>query len=146
MRTFEYRLFVNKQQHQQLIACLAESRRIYNEMRAEALQEYEAYGTFPNKYELETQFKGQGKEHVPATTVQMLADRLTKALKRFLAMKELGEKGGFPRFKKPNRWHSIELRQYGKDVYLHEDKKHLIVPAKLGKSLKIKLHRPLDGK
>jgi len=29
---------------------------------------------------------------------------------------------------------------------LHEDKKHLIVPKKLGKSLKIKLHRPLEGK
>ncbi len=145
MRTFEYRLFVNKGQHAKLIACLAESRRIYNEMRAIAKQEYEEAGTFPNKYELETQFKGQGKEHVPATTVQMLADRLTKALKRFLAMKELGEKSGFPRFKKPNQWHSIQLRQYGKDVYLHEDKKHLIVPAKIGKSLKIKLHRQIVG-
>ncbi len=145
MRTFEYRLFVNKGQHAKLLACLAESRRIYNEMRAIAKQEYEEAGTVPNKYELETQFKGQGKEHVPATTIQMLADRLTKALKRFLAMKELGEKSGFPRFKKPNRWHSIQLRQYGKDVYLHEDKKHLIVPAKIGKSLKIKLHRQIVG-
>jgi len=145
MRTFEYRLFVNKQQHSQLMAALAETRRIYNEMRAIARQEYEERGTFPNKYELETQFKGQGKEHVPATTVQMLADRLTKALKRFLATKELGEKGGFPRFKKPNRWHSIQLRQYGKDVYLHEDGKHLMIPKKLGHCLKIKLHRPLLG-
>ncbi len=99
----------------------------------------------PNKYELETQFKGQGKEHVPATTVQMLADRLTKALKRFQARKELGEKSGFPRWKSPNRWHSIQLRQYGKDVYLHEDKKHLVVPKKLGHLLKIKLHRPIEG-
>ncbi len=145
MRTFEYRLFVNKAQRRHLIACLAESRRLYNAMRAVAKQEYEERGTFPNKYELETQFKGQGKEHVPATTVQMLADRLTKALKRFLARKELGEKSGFPRFKKPNRWHSIELRQYGKDVYLHEDKKHLVVPKKLGHFLKIKLHRPMEG-
>jgi len=62
MRTFEYRLFVNKQQHSQLMAALAETRRIYNEMRAIARQEYEERGTFPNKYELETQFKGQGKE------------------------------------------------------------------------------------
>src|SRR5712692_10086372 len=146
MRTFEYRLFVNKQQHSQLMAALAETRRIYNEMRAIAKQEYEERGTFPNKYELETQFKGQGKEHVPATTIQMLADRLTKATKRFLARKALGAKGGFPRFKKPNQWHSIQLRQYGKDVYLHEDKKHLVVPKKLGHFLKIKLHRPLEGK
>src|SRR5437867_11046882 len=36
-------------------------------------------------------------------------------------------------------------RQYGKDVYLHEDRKHLIVPKKLGHFLKIKLHRPIEG-
>src|SRR5713226_7653649 len=145
MRTFEYRLYPNKAQRRHLIACLAETRHIYNAMRAVARQEYEERGTFPNKYELETQFKGQGKAHVPATTVQMLADRLTKALKRFQARKELGEKSGFPRWKSPNRWHSIQLRQYGKDVYLHEDKKHLVVPKKVGHLLKIKLHRPIEG-
>ncbi|HCJ36253.1 MAG TPA: transposase [Ktedonobacter sp.] len=74
-----------------------------------------------------------------------LADRLTKSLKRFLARKELALKGGFPRFKKGNQWHSIQLRQYGKDVYLHEDKKHLIIPGKMGKSIKIKVHRSLEG-
>jgi putative transposase len=146
MRTFEYRLYPNKAQHRHLIACLAETRHIYNEMRAVARQEYKEQGTFPNKDELETQFKGQGKEHVPATTVQMLADRLSKSLKRFLVAKALGIPDvGFPRFKKPNRWHSIQLRQYGKDVYLHEDKKHLVVPKKLGHFLKIKLHRPIEG-
>jgi putative transposase len=85
---------------------------------------------------------------VPATTVQMLADRLTKALKRYLAVKELGLPDvGFPRFKKPNRWHSIQLRQYGtsRDVWLDADNKHVHVPAKLGKLLKIKLHRPIEG-
>src|SRR3989454_4731813 len=76
----------------------------------------------------------------------MLADRLTKSLKRFLAAKANDIPGiGFPRFKKPNRWHSIQLRQYGKDAYLHEDKKHLIVPKKLGHFLKIKLHRQIEG-
>src|SRR2546423_737197 len=71
----------------------------------------------------------------------MLADRLSKSLKRFLAAKENTFPGiGFPRFKTPNRWHSISLRQYGKDVSVHEDQKHLIVPKKLGHLLKIKTH------
>jgi putative transposase len=84
---------------------------------------------------------------VPATTVQTLADRLSKALKRFLQMKELGLLCGFPRFKTPNRWHSIQLRQYEthRDVWLDADRKHLHVPAKLGRLLKIKVHRPLEG-
>lgn len=145
MKTFEYRLFVNKKQTHLLMQCLIESRIIYNGMLETIKVQYEQDETFPSKYELEAAFKGQG-EHVPATTVQMLADRLSKSLKRFLAAKKNNIPGiGFPRFKKGNQWHSIQLRQYSKDCYVHEDKKHLIVPAKMGKSLKIKMHRPLEG-
>ena len=146
MRAFEYRLFVNKEQHRKLVACLAESRQLYNEMLADVKAQYEQTNTFPSKYDLTARFKGRGGACVPASTVQMLADRLSKALDRFLATKALGLPNvGFPRFKTPNRWHSIQLRQYGKDCYLYEDKKHLVVPKKLGHSLKIKLHRPLEG-
>jgi len=145
MRTFEYRLYPNKEQSRLLMACLSESRTIYNGMLEAVKAQYEEKETFPSKYELEAVFKGQG-EHVPATTVQMLADRLTKSLKRFLAAKQNNIPGiGFPRYKKPNRWHSIQLRQYDKDCYLHEDKKHLVVPKKLGHFLKIKLHRSTEG-
>jgi len=145
MRTFEYRLYPKREQSRLLMACLSESRAIYNGMLETVKAQYEQEGTFPSKYDLEARFKGQG-EHVPATTVQMLADRLSKALKRFLAARKNDIAGiGFPRFKTPNRWHSIQLRQYGKDGYLHEDKRHLIVPKKLGHFLKIKLHRPLEG-
>src|SRR5256712_8711651 len=146
MKTFEYRLYPNKEQRTLLMACLRDSRMLYNEMLATVKQHYAEQGTFPTKYDLTAQHKGRGGQFVPATTIQMLADRLTKSLKRFLAAKELGIPDvGFPRFKKPNRWHSIQLRQYGKDGYLHEDNKHLIVPKKLGHCLKIKLHRPIEG-
>src|SRR5256712_3879298 len=145
MRTFEYRLFPHKAQRHLLMQCLIESRLLYNEMLESVKAQYEEKGTFPGKYDLTARFKGRGGEHIPATTVQTLADRLSKALKRFLAGRELNQRVGFPRFKKGNQWHSIQLRQYGKDVYLHEDQKHLMVPAKLGKSLKIKLHRALSG-
>ena len=109
--------------------------------------QYEQTGTFPSKYDLEKAFKAKW-EYVPATTVQMLADRLSKSLKRFLAAKQNNiHNVGFPRFKKPNHWHSIQLRQYGnwRDVWLDEDNKHLHVPEKIGRLLKIKLHRPLEG-
>jgi hypothetical protein len=140
MRTFEYRLYPNKEQRHLLLQCLIESRGIYNGMLATVNAQCSHDETFPSKYDLEAAFKGQG-EHVPATTVQMLADRLSKSLKRFLAAKKLALPGvGFPRFKQPNRWHSIQLRQYGKDCYLHENKKHLVVPKKIGHFLKIKLH------
>src|SRR5258708_29965844 len=91
--------------------------------------------------------RGEGGEGAPATTVQTLADRLSKALKRYLQMKDLGLPVGFPRFKTPNRWHSIQLRQYEahRDVWRDEDGKQLHVPAKLGRLLKIQLQRPLVG-
>jgi putative transposase len=147
MRTFEYRLYPSDAQRQQLRACLNESRAIYNEMLAVLKAQYEADGTFPRKYDLTASFKGRGGEVVPATTVQTLADRLSKALQRYLQMKDLGASVGFPRFKTANRWHSIQLRQYAptRDVWLDEDGTHLHVPAKLGKLLKIKLHRPFEG-
>src|SRR5215467_823671 len=147
MRTFEYRLYPNRAQRRQLMACLIESRAIYNEMLAGLKVQFEMDGTFPTKYDLTARFKGRGGDVVPATTVQTLADRLSKSLKRFLQMKDLGLPVGFPRFKTPNRWHSIALRQYAvsRDVWLDDDGKHLHVPAKLGRLLKIKVHRPLEG-
>jgi putative transposase len=147
MRTFEYRLYPTRAQRQQLMACLRESRAIYNEMLADLQAQHETDGTLPSKYDLTAHFKGRGGDAVPATTVQTLADRLSKALTRFLQRKELGVPVGFPCIKTPNRWHSIQLRQYApsRDVWLDADDRHLHVPAKLGRLLKIKLHRPLEG-
>jgi putative transposase len=145
MRTFEYRLYPNKQQQHLLLACLSESRHLYNEMLATLKAHYEQDGTFPTRYDLNKRFAGRG-EHVPASTVQILSDRLSKALKRYLAAKELGMPDvGFPRFKKPNRWHSIQLRQHKTDFQLASDGKHLSIPKKVGGSIKIKLHRRIEG-
>jgi len=130
--------------------CLIESRMIYNTMLETVKAQYEQDGTFPSKYDLEAAFKGHGIS-VPATTIQMLADRMSKSLKRFLAAKQNNIAGiGFPRFKKPNQWQSIQLRQYGneknrRDVLLASDEKHLYIPSKLGGSVKIKYHRPMEG-
>jgi putative transposase len=114
-------------------------------MLAASKEHYEQTGKFLMKYDLTIRFKGRGGDYVPASTVQMLADRLDKAFRRFFARKELGEQGGFPRFKTPNRWHSIQLRQPKTDFALAPDGKHLFVPKKLGGLLKIKLHRALEG-
>jgi len=150
MRTYEYRLYTTKEQDVLLMQCLIGSRMIYNTMLEMMKAQYEHDDTFLSKYDLETAFKGYGT-HVPATTIQMLADRLSKSLKSFLVAKQNTIPNiGFPRFKKPNQWHSIQLRQYGndknrRDVLLAPDEKHLYIPGKLGGSVKIKYHRPMEG-
>lgn len=126
---------------------MAESRRLYNEMLEMVKGHYEETGKFLSRYDLTYRFKGRSGEHVPQTVVQTLADRLSKALKRVFHRKELGCKVGFPRFKSANRWHSIQLRQYGsgRDVFLNPETKRLHVPKKLGSRIKVKQHRPLIG-
>jgi len=146
MRTFEYRLYPNKRQEHLLNTCLEQSRLLYNEMLEAVKAHYKETGKFLWKYDLSRRFKGRGGKHVPQSTVQCLAARLDNALRRFCARKALGQKAGFPRFKPPTRWRSIQLRQWGKgrDVYLGDDGR-LHVPKKLGRTIKIKLHRPLEG-
>src|SRR5262245_25928649 len=143
MRTYEFRLYPNREQRHRLSACLVESRHIYNEMLACEKQHYAETGTFLNRYDLNKRFAGRGGAYVPATTVQCLSDRLTKALANFLKYKD--NRWGFPRFRSGNQWHSIHLRQFakGKDVWL--DGRVLRVPAKLGTAIKIKRHREMDG-
>jgi putative transposase len=83
---------------------------------------------------------------VPASTVQTLADRLDKALRRCIARRKPDKKrAGFPRFKTLNRWHSIQLRQYGtgRDAWIQDGR--LRVPRKHGRSVKIKMHRSFEG-
>lgn len=145
IRTFEYRMYPTRRQRELLMRCLIESRHLYNEMLEQVKKHHSLTGELLFKYSLTALFKGRGGEHVPASTVQTLADRLDKALKRFLTHKEAGQSVGFPRFKGTNRWHSIQLRQYGKnhDVSLSEGR--LKVPGQLGKSIKVKQHRPLQG-
>jgi putative transposase len=146
LKTFEYRHYPNRRQRKLLLACLAESRRLYNETIEQGKDHLAETGRFLSKYSLRTRFKGHGGKHVPAITVQTLADRLDKALRRFTARKELDKKVGFPRFKSANRWHSIHLRQFDKrrDAWLED--RILRVPGKLGKVIKIKQHRRLEGK
>jgi putative transposase len=141
MRTYEYRLYPNRDQCRRLDACLAQSRHIYNEMLEREKQHYADTGKFLSKYDLTALFKGRGGADVPASTVQCLADRLDKALKAFLAHRD--EDWGFPRFKSGNQWHSIQLRQLGIDFT--PSGRLLKVPAKLGSAIKIKMHRPLTG-
>ena len=124
-----------------LDVCLSQSRHIYNEMLERERSHYAQTGKFLSKYDLTALFAGRGGASVPASTIQCLADRLQKAVKAFLAHRD--EDWGFPRFKSGNQWHSIQLRQLGIDFT--PTGRLLKVPAKLGGTIKIKMHRSMSG-
>jgi Helix-turn-helix domain len=50
MRTFEYRLYTNKEQQHLLMACLIQSRQLYNEMLQTCKEHYAHTGIFLRKY------------------------------------------------------------------------------------------------
>src|SRR5260370_41542063 len=102
MRTFEYRLYPTDAQRQQLMACLIASRAIYKAMLEMLKAQYAADGTFPTQYDLTARFKGRRGEHVPATTVQTMAGRLSKAPTRLLPSKHGRAPCGIPRCQTPN--------------------------------------------
>jgi putative transposase len=146
VRSFEYRLYPTRAQRTALLRCLVGARGLYNEMLARQKAHHAETGRFLSKYDLAAAFRGRGGDAVPATVVQTLADRLDRALRRFLASRSLERPCGFPRFKGPNRWHSVQLRQYGrgKDAFVDEAGR-LRLAAKLGGPCKVKQHRPLEG-
>jgi putative transposase len=123
--------------------CLRESRHIYNQMLEREKQHYAETGAFLSRYDLNKQFAGRGGAYVPATTLQCLSDRLTKALANFLKYKDDG--WGFPRFRSSNQWHSIQLRQFAKSKDVWLDGRLLRVARKLGTAIKIRRHREMDG-
>src|SRR5260221_5513847 len=96
MRTFEYRLYPNRAQRQQLLTCLVESRVVYNEMLEALKAQYDMDGTFLTKYDLTARFKGRGGVAVPAATGQKLGDRGRKAGQKHLPLAEMGFTGRFP--------------------------------------------------
>lgn len=144
MKTFEYRLYPTKAQRVLLMECLSESRLLYNSMLTAVKDRYTANGTFIFRYELSSMFKGSASIS-PATVVQTIADRLDKALRRFIQARKDGLRAGFPRFKTIRQWRSIHLRQYAQGHDFSFNGRYLVVPHKLGRNIKIKLHRPLEG-
>jgi putative transposase len=101
MRTYQFRVYPNREQRGCIDACLYESRLLYNEMLACQKQHNEATGTFLSHYDLNKRFTGRSSTSVPATTLQCLSDRLTKALHNFV--KHKADDWGFPRFKSANQ-------------------------------------------
>ena len=150
MKTFEYRLYPTKDQRYRLHQCLMETRHAYNAMLDYAKEHSTQSQTFPNRYDLNKAFAGTAGAYTPATTLQTVADRLDKALKffgnhRHVRQADGSPRVGFPRFKQPNQWHSLQLRQYGNGGDVRVDGRHLVVPKKLGSRIKINLHRPFEG-
>ena len=143
-KTFQYRLHLTKKQARLLEMHLDECRWLYNELLAQRKLAFEELGLSLTKYQQlmflpELKIERPSLDRLYSQVLQNVVDRLDKAFQHFFRRCKAGEKPGFPRFRGKHRFNSFCFPQtgfanIGKTVRL----------SKIG-TLRIKMHRPLEG-
>lgn len=143
-KAFQYILRLTKKQKRELQAQLDECRLLYNELLSQRKLAYEELDLPLSKYQqnmLLPLLKEERPEleKVHSQVLQNVVDRLDKGFKAFFRRCKTNEKVGFPRFRGVHRYNSFCYPQSGFTIVGNEVKL-----SKLG-SLRIKMHRPLQG-
>lgn len=144
-KTQKYRIYPSKSQARVLNCWLFECRWLWNYLLEQRRNAWENEGKSLS-YTQQCAEIGRLKQERPqlaqvySQVLQNVAGRLDNAFQHFFRRIKQGEKPGYPRFKNSNRYHSLTYPQFGFGI--KDGKLHL---AKIG-DIKIKLHRPLEGK
>lgn len=142
---YKYRLYPNREQRKAIDFTLERCRLLYNRLLDERILAYKNDGKNLNYYD-QAQTFNERKAAIPALkqvhsqVLQDVAKRLEKAFQAFFRRFKVGEKPGFPRFKPATQYNSFTYPQGG--FKLERNKLKL---SKIG-DVKIKLHRPVEGK
>ena len=169
-QAFKYRLYPTKKQEQVLFWTLARCRELYNAALSEwkdAYQQYERTQLLVNRetgqvvavtmvanQRVRSVSYHEQKRNLPEIKdlreeyqdihSQVLQDvllRLKRAFDGFFRRLEQGQDPGYPRFQGRNRYNSFTYPQAGGFSLTHDNR---VCLSKIG-SIKIKLHRPLEG-
>jgi len=145
LKSYRYRLFPTKYQFRILNRQLELCRQVYNDTLAYRKNAWEKEQRTVKRFETQDrlpQLKVDRPEfkEVHSLTLQNVVLRVELAFKAFFRRVKAGEDPGYPRFKGKGRYDSITYAQSG--FGLDSGKLHL---SKIG-DIKIKLHRPIEGK
>ncbi|MGK0617533.1 RNA-guided endonuclease InsQ/TnpB family protein [Meiothermus cerbereus] len=149
-KAFKYRLYPTQPQRNDLERTLALCRHLYNAALQERREAYQKAGKTVGFYEQKRwlpeirtelpEYKG-----IHSQVLQNVIERVDKAFQGFFRRVRAGQKAGYPRFKGRERYDSFtfpQARQTG--VKLQEGGKRVLIYG-IG-SVKVKLHRPLEGR
>jgi putative transposase len=145
-QAYKYRLYPTKQQEQKLFWTLTRCRELYNAALSERRDAYRMAGKSISYYEQKRdlpEIKTEIREEYQDIHSQVLQDvllRLKRAFDNFFRRVKNGEEPGFPRFQGRNRYNSFTYPQGGYSI-THDSR---VCLSKIG-SLKVKLHRPIQG-
>jgi putative transposase len=151
LRVYRYRLFPTRAQEQAMHRTLDLLRELYNAALQERRDAYRKLGTSLSAYgqmaELpEVRAVRPDIAEVNSHLLQDVIARLDRAYRAFFRRVKAGEKAGFPRFKCRNRYRTFTFKDAGRrrGVQLVAGGKRVKV-AGIG-NVKIKLHRPIEGR
>jgi putative transposase len=147
LKAYKFRLFPTKPQAARMDRTLDLCRWAYNQTLAYRKNAWEKEGKSVSKYEthnLLPAWKADKPElkGVFSQTLQNVQERVDLALKAFFRRVKAGEKPGYPRFRGEGWYDSFSYPQ--KRFNLDSDSAKLYL-SKIG-DIKIKLHRPIEGK
>ncbi len=150
VKAFKYRLYPTQPQHKDLERTLALCRQLYNAALQERREAHQKAGRTVGFYEQKRYLPGIRTElpeykGVHSQVLQNVIERVDKAFQGFFRRVKEGEKAGYPRFKGPGRYDSFTFPQAGTTgVRLQEGGKRVFLFG-IG-SVRVKLHRPLEGR
>ena len=144
LKSFKYRIYPTKSQRSRMERTLDLCRWVYNQTLAYRKDAWEE-GRSTSKYETHNLLPGWKVDKPELTDVhsqvlQNVQERVELAYKAFFRRVKLGENPGYPRFKGQGWYDSFGYPQAG--FKLLSGKLRL---SKIG-DIKIKLHRPIEGK
>lgn len=145
LKSYRYRLYPTKAQRRTLERQLDLCRQVYNDTLAYRKNAWEKEQRQVNRFETQNRLPQLKVDHpeykeVHSLTLQNVVLRVELAFNAFFRRIKSGENPGYPRFKGRGRYDSITYPQSGFGV--DSGKLHL---SKIG-DIKVKLHRPIEGK
>jgi len=144
-KTFRYRLFPTNKQTTTLEQTLDGCRWLYNHLLEQRKTAWESEQKSLSRYDQQKTFS-RLKEDQPflkniySQVLQNVAVRIDLAFRAFFRRVKSGQKPGYPRFKGKGRYDSFTYPQSGFKLL-----KNVVRLSKIG-GVKIKLHRPIEGK
>lgn len=144
-KNFKYRLFPTSKQETTLVQTLNGCRWLYNHFLEQRKAAWESEKKSISRYDQSNMLKILKTEHpfladVFSQVLQNVSTRLDLAFRAFFRRIKSGDKPGYPRFRGKFRYDSFTYPQSGFKLL-----KNVVQLSKIG-GVKIKLHRPVDGK
>ncbi len=150
LKAFKYRLYPTKPQARDLERTLELCRQLYNAALQERRDAYRKAGRSVGFYEQKRhlpEIRAELPEYkgIHSQVLQDVIQRVDRAFQGFFRRVKQGQKPGYPRFKGKGRYDSFTFPQAGSTgIKVQEGGKRVFIHG-IG-SVKVKLHRPLEGR